>query len=104
MYKRGDKVETLDYGTGEIIRVNDDGAYHIHVKNAYVNLFDKEIKPYKSAHDKLIELGYVKTHRDGYVKYDGEKIIIIYDDKTYSCVDTDLELSRILTQYLEELE
>jgi hypothetical protein len=85
---------------------------------------------YKSAHDKLIEMGYVKKvnkntvdyikeTKDTYRRY-GSRITIHLKEKLYSGVTFnddlfnaqyhtsemafDLELSLILTQYLEDLK
>lgn len=64
------------------------------------------LKPYCTAHEKLIEMGYELTKYTDYVSYRHDELprVTIYSDNTYSCSDTNLELSRILTQYLEELQ
>lgn len=65
-----------------------------------------EIEVIVTAHEKLIEMGYEFTKRKDYAFYRHDELpkVTIYNDKTYSCGDTNLELSKILTQYLEELE
>lgn len=72
-----------------------------------------DLKPYRTAHEKLIEMGY--THEqlgedltdDYYGKDAFDYIWFSRTEKNYTLGDhvyVDLELSRILTQYLEELE
>lgn len=75
----------------------------------------KVLKPYKTAHEKLIEMGY-EHHEYSYgdvyelkesYKYNGLSSRIQTDNQgAINCGDVyiGLELSRILTQYLEELE
>lgn len=60
----------------------------------------------KTAHDKLIELGYEVIQGANIKIYRHDKLsdFRVYDDNTISCNEIDLELSRILTQYLEEME
>ena len=128
MYKVGDKVET-PLGSGKIL----DFAYFIgmdckvwKVKLDYklidvntkqtivLHLTENELKPHKSAHDKLIEMGWedVETYLPDLTKFTKGlcEIYIDLEYKTYevyegtSPLKIDLELSRILTQYLEELE
>ena len=64
------------------------------------------LKPYRTAHEKLIEMGYefIKGNNCVFYRHDELPRVTIYSDNTYSCSDTNLELSRILTQYLEEIE
>lgn len=129
MFKVGDKVETKDFGVGEIIRLsngantvssNDENVYHVKVKNAYVNVYEKNLEPYQSPHEKLTALGYKLVLKDT-EDYDetlitykkqrmtleidkNKKRYVLFDGSMYSAVYTDLELSRILTRYLEEIE
>ena len=100
MYKIGDKVETPHF-TGIVEKVYESG---VKVNGKMFPL--KDIKPYRTAHEKLIEMGYELTKRTDYVFYRHDDLprVTIYSDKTYSCSDTNLALSRILTQYLEEME
>ena len=108
MYKIGDKVET-EKGNGIIVAIN---GYEEPLFIVEINKIGKwgfhgyEITPYQTAHEKLIEIGYELTKRSDYVFYRHDDLprVTIYSDKTYSCSDTNLALSRILTQYLEELE
>ena len=99
MYKIGDKVETPQF-TGIVEKVYESG---VKVNGKMFPL--KDITPYRTAHEKLIEMGYELTKRSDYVFYRHDDLprVTIYSDKTYSCSDTNLVLSRILTQYLEEL-
>lgn len=74
-----------------------------------------KIKPYKTAHERLLEIGYecYETIHSGrqYINTEEDEtlpveIYISRHSKYYYILDNDgvsLELSRILTQYLEEL-
>lgn len=128
MYKVGDKVEYC----GEVVEITqifDSGNCMVSngTLEAYAHLSD--LDKYKSAHDKLIEMGYEEKIHDTVVKSEvesgrykqyvkGSEVILI-DVKdgeftTYTLYSGDkgvsdvswvsYELSRILTQYLEELE
>ena len=90
------------------------GSYIIYLGKPYIKcdynyelvFNERELKPYRTAHEKLIEMGYESTKGNNFTKYRHDELprVTIYSDNTYSCSDTNLELSRILTQYLEELE
>ena len=102
MYKIGDKV--LHFGKVEIVtKIFSDGFVEL---DNVILVNPKQITPYRTAHEKLIEMGYVLTKRTDYVFYRHDDLprVTIYSDKTYSCSDTNLVLSRILTDYLEEME
>lgn len=106
MYKIGDKVEYLN-NVWEVCDWEIDSVEIYNEKmgvNIYVPIDD--VIPYHTAHEKLLALGYELTKRTDYVFYRHDDLprVTIYSDKTYSCSDTNLALSRILTQYLEELE
>ena len=106
MYKIGDKVEYLN-NVWEVCDCEIDSVEIYNDKlgvNIYVPISD--VQPYRTAHEKLIEMGYELTKRTDYVFYRHDDLprVTIYSDKTYSCSDTNLALSRILTQYLEELD
>ena len=77
---------------------------------------DVKIKPYKTAHERLLEMGYecyetlyfckqyINTEEDETLPVE---INIDTHNKCYYISDNDcvnLELSRILTQYLEEMK
>lgn len=117
-FKIGDKVET-PFGVGVVESIDCNKDFYIEFKNNSVIYFDvNDIQPCKSAHDKLLELGWVEqkglaehikmyAHED----YDTGLLCINKDIKkwfysllTYTDFFVDLELSKILTQYLEELE
>lgn len=115
MYKIGDKVEYLN-NVWEVCDWEVDSVEIYNEKmgvNIYVPIDD--IKPYRTAHEKLIELGY-EHHEYSYgdvyelkesYKYNGLSGRIQTDNQgAINCGDVyiGLELSRILTQYLEELE
>ena len=131
-YEIGQKV-TTPHGDGVIISMSEiDNEYEVEYpyKELTTSFFGIEsLQPYKSPHDKLIEMGYVKKinkntvdyikeTKDTYRRY-GNRITIHTKEKLYSGIafNDDLfnsqyhksemaftiELSRILTQYLEEL-
>lgn len=118
MYNIGNKVLT-EYGSGKIKKIDelektvtvklDDGI------NVVIYLERDFIKP-NSAHDKLIELGFTflgkwtngGEYDDYRYKLDDLWFLQIFhnlNDHTYYTWDgrSDLVLSRILTEYLEEL-
>ncbi len=121
-FKVGDKVIT-PLGVG-IVSVEekfifDLDEWHIEVVvgekygfNRVLTFEVSDLKPYKTAHDKLIEMGYTHTIlsedlTDDYYEKDAFNYIwFSRTEKNYRLgeVYVDIELSRILTQYLEELE
>ena len=133
MYKIGDKVET-PLGIGVIIgkRVamqHDDIIFEVENKGIKVDFRNTHVTPYRTAHDKLIEMGYEEKIHDTAVKHDVESGRYKQYAKNYEVILIDIEdrefttytlyngskgvddvswvnhkLSRILTQYLEELE
>ena len=115
MYKIGDKVETpLGIGKLADISQNNETKYKVMHGARSTWYAHDEITPYRTAHEKLIEMGYKRFNTSHGVEYNKEHCQILIDeqDKTYKVywmVDDmaywiDLELSRVLTQYLEELE
>ena len=116
MYKIGDKVQS-PLGLGIVVEEQKDmaiGSYIIYLGKPYIKcdynyelvFNERELKPYKTAHEKLIEMGYDSIKRNDNVFYIHDELprVTIYNDKTYACNDTNLELSYILTQYLEEMK
>jgi len=110
MYKIGDKVET-PLGVGIITekRVamrNSDIIYGVAVKGIFVNFRSKQIKPYSTPHEKLIEMGYeFRDDGERHVFNHTEKPnIYFYFDGTASCVEITKDIALIVAQYLEELE
>lgn len=137
MYKIGEKVET-PIGIGIIKWIDkaskndDEGFDTLYVSIAgmpEIEFNERHIKPYVSAHEKLLALGWEEKIHDITVKRDvesgrykqyvkgSEVILIDIEDKEFTTytlyngskgVDdvswVNLTLSRILTQYLEELE
>ena len=106
-YEVGQKVET-PFG---ICKVTDVNGLLVKVEHAgTLSEFELPIgmlSPYKTADEKLIEMEYYYVR--GYENYllyaKGVNAVIIHPrSKTYTTnFDITLELSRILTQYLEEL-
>ena len=131
MYKIGDKVET-PHGTGLVVGYHETyDMYIVDLKGDFKTQQYKpeHLQPYRTAHEKLIEMGYEKKIHDTVVKSDvesgrykqyakgSEVILIDVEDReftTYTLYSGDKgvsdvswvnhKLSRILTQYLEELE
>lgn len=116
-YEIGQKVET-PLGIGEVIDVftREDKTISeckVCIKTHSVWFRVDDIKPYKSAHDRLIEMGYnvqqtTVLNSSMFTIYgiDGASITIIErkGGSTYKTKqEVSLELSRILTQYLEEM-
>lgn len=127
-YEVGQKVET-PLGVGIIFEEEkfdmDLGEWYIEVMigerfgfNRVIPFETVDLKPYKSAHDKLIDMGFemvlddeeftIFEHQelDYTIRVDkiwkGIGIHHYNDDPNYRYIY--LEISRILTQYLEELE
>ena len=105
MYKIGDKVEYLN-NVWEVCDWEIDSVEIYNEKmgvNIYVPIDD--VKPYRTAHEKLIEMGYELIDREEWIIYKHKNLPrIVIHNGNYSCSDTNLALSRILTAYLEELE
>ena len=118
-YEVGQKVETL-LGVGVVTAIEGNTLIAVNIGKLsidYVGLVFKEsdIKPYGSTHDKLIEIYecyetiysgklYLRTEADETLPVE---INISRHSKYYYIPDNDrvnLELSRVLTQYLEEME
>lgn len=122
-YQAGDKVQS-PLGLGIVIEEQKDmaiGSYIIYLGKPYIKsdynyevvFNERELKPYKTAHEKLIEKGFEEFYRYNeryYILDNDEQYIEIYIDikgVNYYVPNNeyvDLELSRILTQYLEELK
>lgn len=125
-YKVGDKV-LYNGEVHTVIRVPDDRltwkdvgyldkdyvVLDLHYNNA---IHYTEIELYKTAHEKLLELGFTFERKEHFIQYTHEKkdmrILVNTIMKKYGVFSltnnnyrfVDLELSKILIQYLEELE
>ena len=121
MYKIGDEVETL-YGVC-LIENHDTKlkVFHTkHIKTQRLFMFYEDsldiLGLYRTAHEKLIEMGYQRVEDDeddcfvykkglDYVTITKSGEVAVHDKNTYFGASYfDLTLSRILTQYLEELD
>lgn len=121
MYKIGDKVET-PHGTGLVVGYHE--TYDIYIVDLKGDFKTQQYKPehlqpYQSAHEKLIEMGCEysdrqsgKLHKVYYTENpnDNQKYELVFDKYEHGWVYNlnneiivDLTLSRILTQYLEEI-
>lgn len=135
MYKIGDKVET-PLGIGVIqsleetifedekgnpiydyaVKFENDYDYYTEHKLDKIIFLNHVVKPYRTAHEKLIEMGYERVededddcfvYRKGldYVTITKDGQVAVHDKNTYFGASYfNITLSRILTQYLEELE
>jgi hypothetical protein len=118
MYKIGDKVEYCGL-VSTVVSINERQrvmgiVYTQEEEQSAVVGFDS-VKPYRTAHEKLIEMGYEHSEysygdvyelKESY-KYNGLSGRIQTDNYgAINCGDVyiGLELSRILTQYLEEMK
>lgn len=133
-YEIGQKVET-EKGNGIIVAISgyEEQLYIVEITNIGKWGFNEhQLKPYKTAHEKLIEMGYeYEEHKQGhrYIHRENKDYIDIdlfresyyhfefkyqrdyrktpYPIRHYRTtpypISTNLELSRILTQYLEEM-
>lgn len=120
-YKIGQQVET-PLGVGEVkgVRQYQNPIYQIKFMDSNFKVMDfeeAELKPYKTAHDKLLSMGFEMVLDDEHftifehqeldytIRIDklwkGIGIHHYNDDPHYRYIY--LELSRILTQYLEEM-
>ena len=116
MYKIGDKVE-LDNEMYIIKGLDGDLAQIINGHGSRI-VYVSELTPYRTAHEKLIEMGYEVIGKKQYKKvindiqtyyitfYDNSYTIYCDDKLTESqvVIGIDLTLCRILTQYLEEMK
>ena len=108
MYKVGDKVET-PLGIGKV-SISAHG-YMVNIKG-YEVVFNKDvIKPYITAHDKLLAMGFrlkqnSKTKKVYSILQHSIEIEKYEDEWKYytNGIVIGLSLSRILTQLLEEME
>ena len=112
MYKVGDKVETR-LGVGEVITVTN-GWITVDILDYLITAWHLDIEPYRTAHEKLIEMGWklekvIGCYNQVYLHKwldtnDDVRIRIYLDDKTFTTFELPNEHIGILTQYLEELE
>ena len=118
-YKVEDKVETpLGIGIIKTTGLDDEMYLKSEVElikypNEYLVFKDKDIKPYCTAHDKLVEMEFARRKNAKtqivYRLFEIEIIFNKYEDGLWRyTLSNNLgvykNFSRILTQYLEELE
>lgn len=109
-YEVGQKVETpLGVGVVKGIRQYQEPIYQIKFMDSNFMVLDfeeNELKPYKTPHERLLDMGYELIQGANLKIYRHDKLMNfrVYDDNTISCNEINLELSRILTDYLEWLE
>ena len=114
-YEIGQKVET-PLGVGNVVGYHE--FYEIYSVDLLTNpeftdqqFKEYHLKPYKTAHEKLIEMGYEYSQisedkDDHYYNSSDGWVWFSISNKNYRVsedVYVDLELSKILTQYLEEM-
>ena len=130
MYKIGDKVET-PLGVGQIYNISDKEysdftvelfgyekhivtLCNVNVKGQSLLYKDTDLKPYRTAHDKLIEMGLrlkvTKNYADGVFSHEwwnenDDRVIVFYiDEKVTTVYEGNNEIMNVIPQYLEELE
>lgn len=115
MFKIGDKVET-PLGRGKIVTIEkynkEDGpSYMVVINNSNeLGFTSADLKLYKSAHEKLLEYGFkIEIDNDEFISLihpTKNYFLTIYKlQKTYYIDGAiGLELTKILKQYLEEME
>lgn len=116
MYKIGSTVKT-EFGIGVVKGKYENLNNHfvVNIRDVDIIVHVNEMEHYKTAHDRLIEIGYKVTRNvNAFITYelDNNVITFLKDEKivqTHAIDDNltfvmDLKLSHILTQYLEELE
>lgn len=117
-YEIGQQVET-PLGVGEVIDVftREDktiSEYRICFKNHSVRFGVDDLKPYKTGHDKLVEMGLsLKIINDAWSlsvfshewwSDDNRRIITFYTlDKLVTVYEANHDIMRIIPQYLEEM-
>lgn len=108
-YEVGQKVET-PLGVGEIKKIETWHDGHIQfvvwINDMGVRFVPRHLQPYKTPHDKLMGMGYELIQGANIKIYRHDKLsdVRVYDDNTISCNEIDLELAKIIKEYLEWLE
>ena len=113
-FKVGDKVKNGRY-EGVITNVKTKTTYTMTTERegAYSNLSDKDLKllkPYKTPHQELLDLGWVIDEDDKnetrIFYYKNKRVIRInrINKTCLTAINVDLQLAKILVRYLEELE
>ena len=116
-YEIGQKVET-PLGVEEITFISEfthdlTPAYHVRLKGHELCFSEDELKPYKTAHEKLLSMGLslkIRKNWGGGVfshewwNDDNERVLVFYvDEKTTTVYEANHEIMRIIPQYLEEM-
>lgn len=117
-YEVGQKVETpLGVGVVKGIRHYQEPIYQIKFMDSNFKVLDfeeNELKPYKTPHERLLEMGYeLNDTQDYLLYYDGNRLTISIHKKTKvwvaylgvdGLVEVGLKLTKIMADYLEWLE
>ena len=133
MYKIGDKVET-SLGIGVIqsleetifvdekdnpiydyaVKFENDYDYYTEHKLGKIIFLNHVVKPYRTAYEKLIEMGLTlkvtKNYAGGVFSHEwwseneGRIIVFFVDEKLTTVYEGNNEIMAIIPQYLEELE
>ena len=116
MYKIGDKVET-NKGNGVVVNISgyEEQLYIIEIKNiGKWGFHEQDLKPYRTAHEKLIELGLrlkvTKNYADGVFSHEwwnenNDRVIVFYiGEKVTTVYEGNNEIMNVIPQYLEEME
>lgn len=113
-YKEGDKVETpLGVGVIECIIKLPFNEVLVRIDDRIHAFLEEQVEHYKTAHEKLLELGYELQEGSNikvYVLFDRQggidDIFKVNDTEKYILPyhEVNLEIAKIMVQYLEELK
>lgn len=118
-FKVGDKVVVCGGDIRTIARIDkwldNEYGYYFNIDDELLNYYKEEdLELYKTPHERLVELGFIIDDETNYfIKYtfNGLDIVLYKKEKTYQTYvyqdnynPINYELSKILTEYLEELK